>query len=63
MIRKQIRNLHSNKSTAPRVFDVIIKGNLIYLEVKLNKNKYEIISWEDVDYQVRAAKLLAESLA
>lgn len=44
MIRKQIRNLHSNKSTAPRVFDVIIKGNLIYLEVKLNKNKYEIIS-------------------
>ena len=56
MIRRPIRNLHSNKPTQPRFCDVIVEDNKIYLEQKKDKNKYEKILWEDVVYQVEAAK-------
>lgn len=56
IIKKPIRNLSSNKSVPPRVFDVVIDGDRIDLEVKMNKNKVEKIPWDDVIYQVEVAK-------
>ena len=56
MHKKEIVNLHSNKSRPPRVFDVIVDGEEVNLEVKIDKNNYEVIPWEDVVYQVEAAK-------
>ena len=35
--------------------DIIINGDDVQLEVKTEKNKYETISWEDMQYQVNAA--------
>lgn len=54
-MRQAIRNLNSNKPTPPRFCDVIVKGEDVTLEVKTDKNKYETISWEDMQYQVNAA--------
>lgn len=59
MIKKPIRNLHSEKQNPPRVFDVIVEGIEVNLEVKTDKNKCERISWDDVVYQVEAAKKIA----
>ena len=59
MIKKPIRSLHSEKQNPPRVFDVIVEGIEVNLEVKTDKNKYERISWDDVVYQVEAAKKIA----
>lgn len=59
MVKKPIRNLHSEKQNPPRVFDVIIENGEVNLEVKTDKNKYEKIPWDDVVYQVEAAKKIA----
>lgn len=56
MIKKAVRNLHSDKPNPPRVFDIIIDGDKVDLEVKIKKDKIERIPWEDVLYQVEAAK-------
>lgn len=56
MIKKPIRNLHSSQDVPPRVFDVIVDGDRVALEVKIDKKKYEEIPWQDVVYQVEAAK-------
>lgn len=56
MIKYPIRDLHSDKQTPPRFCDVIIEGDEIFLEKKSDKNKYEKIPWDDVVYQVEAAK-------
>lgn len=55
MIKRAIRNLHSDRPTSPRFCDVVVDGDKIYLEQKKDK-KYEKIPWEDVVYQVEAAK-------
>ena len=54
-MRQAIRNLSSDKPTPPRFCDVIIDGDDVQLEVKTYKNRYEKISWEDMQYQVNAA--------
>ena len=54
-MRQAIRNLSSDKTTPPRFCDVVIDGDEVQLEVKTDKNKYETISWEDMQYQVNAA--------
>ena len=56
MVKRSIRDLHSSKLTQPRFCDVIIEGDQVFLEKKSDKNKYEKISWDDVVYQVEAAK-------
>lgn len=61
MVKKPVRNLHSTKQTPPRVFDVIVEDGKVDLEVKTDKNKYETIPWEDVVYQVEAAKKSASA--
>ena len=60
IIRKAIRDLHSNKNHQKRFCDVVINNeNKIYLEWKENK-KYKQILWNDVVQQVEIAKELCE---
>lgn len=56
MIKRPIRNLHSDKPTPPRFCDVVIEDGKVFLEKKSDRNKYEKIPWEDVVYQVETAK-------
>ena len=56
MVKRPIRDLHSNKQIPPRFCDVIVEGDKVFLEKKSDRNKYEKIPWEDVVYQVEAAK-------
>ena len=43
MIRQPIRNISSNKQIKPRVFDALIEGEEVYIEVKQAKER-ELIS-------------------
>lgn len=56
MKRVPIRDLHSERRVQPRFCDVVIEGGKVFLEKKNEKQRYEKISWEDVVYQVEAAK-------
>ena len=60
MIRRPIRNLHSNKPMPPRFCDVVIEDDAIFLEQKIidrrDRTQYARIPWDDVVYQVEAAK-------
>ena len=60
MVKKPIRNLHSTKPVQPRFCDVIVEGDKIFLEKKIDKNRYEKIPWEDVVSQVEAARSMVE---
>lgn len=40
MIKMPVHNLHSNKPIPPRVFDVVIDGDKLDLEIKTGMNKY-----------------------
>ena len=57
--KTSIRNLHSDKDIPPRFCNVIVNGDDVTLEVKINKNKFETISWEDMQYQVNQAIMKA----
>lgn len=59
-VRRAIRNLQSEKPNPPRFCDVVIDGREVNLEVKIQKNHYERISWEDMQYQVGQAIRQAE---
>ena len=55
LIRQPIRNNDSQKAAKPRVFDALIDGNEVYLEVK-NAKQREIIRLTDVLRQVEEAR-------
>ncbi len=55
MIRQPIRNTSSTNPTKPRVFDALIEGNEVYLEVK-NAKAREVIRLCDVLAQIEQAK-------
>ena len=55
-MKRPIRDLHSERQPPPRFCDVVVEGEKVYLEQKKDKNKYVKISWDDVVYQVEAAK-------
>lgn len=59
-MRRAIRNYQSEKTNPPRFCDVVIEGDSVDLEVKIHKNRYERISWEDMKYQVGQAISQAE---
>ena len=59
-MEQAIRNLSSDKPVPPRFCDVIINGEKVTLVVKLGPQKYETISWEDMQYQVNAAIMKAK---
>ena len=58
--RQPIRNISSNKQIKPRVFDALIEGEEVYIEVKQAKER-ELISLCDVLAQIEAAKRQAAS--
>lgn len=60
MIRQPIRNHSSSKQVKPRVFDVLIEGDEVYIEVKQAKER-ELIKLCDVLMQIEAAKRNAAS--
>lgn len=53
-MRRAIRNMHSDRQT--RFCDVVFENGKAYLEKKNDKKQYERILWDDVVYQVEAAK-------
>lgn len=55
-IRKQIRNLHDTTPNGQQVFDAIVEGDKVTLEIKTSQRKLVQIPWEDVVFQVDAAK-------
>ncbi len=54
--RKQIRNLHDITPTGQRVFDAVVEGDKVTLEIKTSQKKLVQIPWDDVVAQVNAAK-------
>ena len=57
MKRITIRNLKSVRKRKPRVFDVLIDGEKVYLEVKTGKDESELIPISDVLEQIKAATI------
>ncbi|MBQ9030106.1 MAG: hypothetical protein IJ106_01455 [Parasporobacterium sp.] len=53
--KREIRNWRSSSSIPPRLFDVVVDGNLVEIQVKTNKNGISSIPWEDVVTQVEQA--------
>lgn len=60
MIRQPIRNNTSPKAVKPRIFDALIDGEEVYIEVKQAKDR-ELIRLCDVLAQIEAAKRNAAS--
>ena len=60
MLRQPIRNNASSKEIKPRVFDALIEGDEVYIEVKQAKDR-ELIKLCDVLSQIEAAKRKAAS--
>lgn len=60
MIRQPIRNNTSKKAVKPRIFDALIDGEEVYIEVKQAKDR-ELIKLCDVLAQIEAAKRNAAS--
>lgn len=56
MRRITIRNLKSQKTAKPRVFDVIIDGNEIYFDVKVGNKGNEVIALSDIMDQIASAE-------
>ena len=54
MRRITIRNLRSQDAAKPRVFDALIDGDEVYLEVKSKNKGNEIIALHDVLEQIAA---------
>lgn len=52
MIKRAVRNLANNR----RIFDVVINDETVNLEIKTGNNKYELVPWNDIVYQVETAK-------
>ena len=56
MVKRPILCFGDEKPTPQRVFDVVVEGNKVDLEIKNDKKKIVKIPWDDVVYQVEAAK-------
>lgn len=56
MVKRGIRSMHSKDPNPPRLFDVIVDGDNIDLEIVTSKKEKETIPWNDVVLQVKAAK-------
>lgn len=56
MNRKHIRNLHDGTENGERLFDAIVEGNKITIEIKNSKKKLIQVPWDDIVLQVDAAK-------
>ena len=56
MIKRPILSFSKERPTPQRVFDVVVDGNKIDLEIKNERKKIVKIPWNEVVSQVEAAK-------
>lgn len=56
MVKRPILSFSKEKPTPQRVFDVVVEGNKVELEIKNDKKKIIKIPWNEVVSQVEAAK-------
>lgn len=56
MIKRPILSFSNERPTPQRVFDVVVEGNKVDLEIKNDKKKIVKIPWNEVVSQVEAAK-------
>lgn len=54
--RKHIRNLHDGTENGERLFDAIVEGGKVTIELKNSKKQLVQVPWEDIVTQVDAAK-------
>lgn len=59
--RRHIRNLHDGTPDGQRVFDVIVEGDRVMIEVKTSQRHLVRIPWSDVVTQVEAARKISAS--
>lgn len=55
-VRKHIRNLHDGTPDGERLFDAIVDGEQVTIELKNRKKQLVQVPWEDIVNQVDAAK-------
>lgn len=56
VVRKHIRNLHDGTPDGERLFDAIVDGEQVTIELKNRKKQLVQVPWEDIVTQVDAAK-------
>ncbi|MEE1598255.1 hypothetical protein VOI45_05580 [Acidaminococcus fermentans] len=54
--RKHIRNLHDGTENGERLFDAIVEGGKVTIELKNSKKQLVRVPWEDIVTQVEATK-------
>ena len=55
-VRRHIRNLHDGSEDGERLFDAIVEGGRVTIELKTSKKQLVQVPWEDILLQVEAAK-------
>ena len=55
-VRRHIRNLHDGSEDGERLFDAIVEGGRVTIELKTSKKQLVQVPWEDILMQVEAAK-------
>ena len=55
-VRRHIRNLHVGWDFGERLFDAIVEGGRVIIELKTSKKQLVQVPWEDILLQVEAAK-------
>jgi hypothetical protein len=55
-VRRHIRNLHDESADGERLFDAIVEGGRVIIELKTSRKQLVQVPWEDILLQVEAAK-------
>lgn len=55
-VRRHIRNLHDGSEDGERLFDAIVEGGRVIIELKTSRKQLVQVPWEDILLQVEAAK-------
>lgn len=55
-VRKHIRNLHDGSEDGERIFDAIVEGGRVIIELKTSRKQLVQVPWEDILLQVETAK-------
>ncbi len=55
-VRRHIRNLHDGSEDGERLFDAIVEGGRVTIELKTSKKQLVQVPWEEILLQVEAAK-------
>lgn len=55
-VRKHIRNLRDGSEDGERLFDAIVEGGRVIIELKTSRKQLVQVPWEDILMQVETAK-------